>query len=123
YLFFFFQTADGIRDATVTGVQTCALPIFNCVSNLKQLTTAAVLYQNDSGSSPGSVAYGAVASLWMETLIIHYARVSAIRLCPDAPDRNPKPSGTTQGDAATSWFWSGPTTYTGSYGMNSWLYT
>src|SRR5882724_10910176 len=95
----------------------------NCVSNLKQLTTAAVLYQNDSGSSPGSVAYGAVASLWMETLIIHYARVSAIRLCPDAPDRNPKPSGTTQGDAATSWFWSGPTNYTGSYGMNSWLYT
>src|SRR3989337_1257898 len=25
--FFFFQAADGIRDATVTGVQTCALPI------------------------------------------------------------------------------------------------
>src|SRR5207245_4543009 len=27
YLFFFFQAEDGIRDATVTGVQTCALPI------------------------------------------------------------------------------------------------
>src|SRR5208282_6304992 len=26
-LFFFFQAEDGIRDATVTGVQTCALPI------------------------------------------------------------------------------------------------
>src|SRR6266542_1014806 len=26
--FFFFQAEDGIRDATVTGVQTCALPIF-----------------------------------------------------------------------------------------------
>src|SRR5438128_9494751 len=25
---FFFQAEDGIRDATVTGVQTCALPIF-----------------------------------------------------------------------------------------------
>src|SRR5207245_5105152 len=25
--FFFFQAEDGIRDATVTGVQTCALPI------------------------------------------------------------------------------------------------
>ena len=24
---FFFQAEDGIRDATVTGVQTCALPI------------------------------------------------------------------------------------------------
>src|SRR5436305_14246884 len=26
--FFFFQAEDGIRDADVTGVQTCALPIF-----------------------------------------------------------------------------------------------
>src|SRR5208282_5385970 len=29
--FFFFQAEDGIRDATVTGVQTCALPIFAVV--------------------------------------------------------------------------------------------
>src|SRR5207245_1315650 len=28
YDFFFFQAEDGIRDATVTGVQTCALPIW-----------------------------------------------------------------------------------------------
>src|SRR5437867_6158875 len=27
--FFFFQAEDGIRDRTVTGVQTCALPIFS----------------------------------------------------------------------------------------------
>src|SRR5438094_1546846 len=26
---FFFQAEDGIRDRTVTGVQTCALPIFD----------------------------------------------------------------------------------------------
>src|SRR6266498_3219196 len=26
--FFFFQAEDGIRDADVTGVQTCALPIY-----------------------------------------------------------------------------------------------
>src|SRR5437867_9737545 len=26
-MFFFFQAEDGIRDRTVTGVQTCALPI------------------------------------------------------------------------------------------------
>src|SRR5690348_18203061 len=26
--FFFFQAEDGIRDGRVTGVQTCALPIF-----------------------------------------------------------------------------------------------
>src|SRR5438309_11551677 len=27
FFFFFFQAEDGIRDGTVTGVQTCALPI------------------------------------------------------------------------------------------------
>src|SRR5207248_8426697 len=30
--FFFFQAEDGIRDRTVTGVQTCALPISPCWS-------------------------------------------------------------------------------------------
>src|SRR5687767_15571508 len=29
YLFFFFQAEDGIRDKLVTGVQTCALPIWS----------------------------------------------------------------------------------------------
>src|SRR6476660_5312017 len=29
FVFFFFQAEDGIRDDLVTGVQTCALPIFD----------------------------------------------------------------------------------------------
>src|SRR2546430_1745294 len=29
--FFFFQAEDGIRDLTVTGVQTCALPIYRAL--------------------------------------------------------------------------------------------
>src|SRR5690554_7153069 len=32
--FFFFQAEDGIRDADVTGVQTCALPISKVAMNL-----------------------------------------------------------------------------------------
>src|SRR5687768_533129 len=28
FCFFFFQAEDGIRDVAVTGVQTCALPIY-----------------------------------------------------------------------------------------------
>src|SRR5438034_7478410 len=31
FFFFFFQAEDGIRDHCVTGVQTCALPIFPVV--------------------------------------------------------------------------------------------
>src|SRR5690349_23545247 len=37
---FFFQAEDGIRDLYVTGVQTCALPIFDAE---KLLVTSAVL--------------------------------------------------------------------------------
>src|SRR2546427_7862275 len=36
--FFFFQAEDGIRDLTVTGVQTCALPI--CFPEILRSTTA-----------------------------------------------------------------------------------
>src|SRR2546430_11804657 len=31
FMFFFFQAEDGIRDLTVTGVQTCALPSSSAV--------------------------------------------------------------------------------------------
>lgn len=97
----------------------------NCINNLKQLTTAAVMYQNETGTSPGTIGYGAVSSLWMETLINHYARVAKIRLCPDAPEPNKLPPPVSDGDAATAWYWQGTgvTNYTGSYGINGWLYT
>src|SRR2546430_17742086 len=37
FLFFFFQAEDGIRDLTVTGVQTCALPISVAHAKFKSL--------------------------------------------------------------------------------------
>src|SRR5205807_3885273 len=40
-VFFFFQAEDGIRDYKVTGVQTCALPIYP--AHAVQLSTAGVL--------------------------------------------------------------------------------
>src|SRR5688572_32627801 len=35
FFFFFFQAEDGIRDLTVTGVQTCALPISMFTQNVR----------------------------------------------------------------------------------------
>src|SRR5699024_12134547 len=57
---FFFQAEDGIRDRNVTGVQTCALPIFpltisvipvsntgqNCILLLHQSDKHILLFQN-----------------------------------------------------------------------------
>src|SRR5436189_6265736 len=37
FFFFFFQAEDGIRDTSVTGVQTCALPILARTSVLEQV--------------------------------------------------------------------------------------
>src|SRR2546426_7762870 len=66
-VFFFFQAEDGIRDYKVTGVQTCALPIFlaamllpalasakekgnraACKSNMRQCLIAIHMYGMDS---------------------------------------------------------------------------
>src|SRR5882762_2473560 len=35
WMLFFFQAKDGIRDSSVTGVQTCALPISKFTHHLK----------------------------------------------------------------------------------------
>ena len=45
-LFFFFQAEDGIRDIGVTGVQTCALPIYICIVTVIQVSTDLVCKQN-----------------------------------------------------------------------------
>src|SRR5256884_5949478 len=49
--FFFFQAEDGIRDVAVTGVQTCALPIFDETHDEKksQGWTALILDTNGNG--------------------------------------------------------------------------
>src|SRR5699024_11983441 len=39
YFIFFFQAEDGIRYRNVTGVQTCALPIFSTIGQFKSHTS------------------------------------------------------------------------------------
>src|SRR2546421_3876866 len=49
--FFFFQAEDGIRDLIVTGVQTCALPIFRLHALAERLE---VVRAGKRGGSDGS---------------------------------------------------------------------
>src|SRR5215467_5416399 len=62
---FFFQAEDGIRDYKVTGVQTCALPIYDAVAAIDD--ALAVLRAPEAGSAVdteatvGDVLAGAVA--------------------------------------------------------------
>src|SRR5215510_2000654 len=53
-VFFFFQAEDGIRDGHVTGVQTCALPIFH--------PSPKDLYGNEVGEPE----YDVLTELWYQ---------------------------------------------------------
>src|SRR5688572_13445831 len=72
--FFFFQAEDGIRDLTVTGVQTCALPI--CLASepgfsahMSQVATGAVLFERpDLAARAGAVDGKTVSLLGIEAV-------------------------------------------------------
>src|SRR3989475_6870814 len=51
--FFFFQAEDGIRDLTVTGVQTCALPICGDLQRARDFYTRAKPFRERSGDVVG----------------------------------------------------------------------
>jgi len=95
-----------------------------CVSNLRQLTLAAIMYQQDTGRG---ISYNVTEQLWMQTLVAYSAKVDAIRLCPVAAARPPRPTDPTAGTASAPWAWSTQmqtynNTNTGSYSINGWMY-
>src|SRR5437762_9148859 len=88
-----------------------------CISNLKQMALAAIMYQHDTDKP---IDYTTVDTLWMKTLIDYQGKVAAIRLCPTASATN-HVSG--QGDAIHPWSWnSGANLMFGSYAINGWFY-
>src|SRR5256884_2284538 len=53
--FFFFQAEDGIRDVAVTGVQTCALPIFFQVKTTQRVPVSEDAYLKRGATVRGEV--------------------------------------------------------------------
>jgi prepilin-type N-terminal cleavage/methylation domain-containing protein/prepilin-type processing-associated H-X9-DG protein len=90
-----------------------------CISNLRQLSTAAIMYQQDTGRS---IEYNVTAKLWMQTLIDYSIRINDNRLYPLAAGRTPPPPDPTAGTAAAAWIWNSDPRLTGSYSINGWLY-
>src|SRR2546430_13642618 len=54
---FFFQAEDGIRDLTVTGVQTCALPISSRNGHWQHLNSMRILSMPDKWEYPWFAAW------------------------------------------------------------------
>src|SRR2546430_10694666 len=71
--FFFFQAKDGIRDLTVTGVQTCALPICTNVGGIPEVIKHGVNGLLVPPENPQALA-AAILQLLREP---HYARSHA----------------------------------------------
>jgi type II secretory pathway pseudopilin PulG len=96
-----------------------------CISNLKQLATAGIMYQQDTGRA---IEYNVTGSLWMKTLLDYSIKLNDNRLCPVAPSRNPAPPDPVAGTAMNPWLWSvtgngaNAVEVTGSYAINGWLY-
>src|SRR5699024_12028487 len=70
FLFFFFQAEDGIRDRNVTGVQTCALPIWFCSCPLDSLDNGldSIFGTVQGRSKTAFVTHGRAQSAFMQHL-------------------------------------------------------
>src|SRR5699024_11281207 len=61
-VFFFFQAEDGIRDRNVTGVQTCALPIYT-YRTLMAVDSAVMVIDAAEGIEPQTLKLFKVAKM------------------------------------------------------------
>jgi prepilin-type N-terminal cleavage/methylation domain-containing protein len=94
-----------------------------CVSNLKQLGLASIMYTQDYGKT---LPYN-TTNLWMAVLLDYDSRVSQVRVCPVASNpttRTDYSAEYTYGRADQTWKWD-PSNVTnlGSYAWNGWLYS
>src|SRR5713226_8359910 len=99
--FFFFQAEDGIRDGRVTGVQTCALPIYLTPGELGVPTPGGTCYDpwdclvkgfeipSSVVDLPGKIAKGAatVIAPFNSTLLIVLGIVVALAVIRVGPSR------------------------------------
>src|SRR3712207_6914024 len=104
--FFFFQAEDGIRDIGVTGVQTCALPIW--VSPVMR----SLRMRNAPEYWGFAISGGARLLSWV-------TRKKAYRPLPDryTPDPPTRPVESGLPSASTAMFTTGPDARSASYGV------
>src|SRR5580693_2929713 len=89
--FFFFQAEDGIRYGTVTGVQTCALPISSAI----QLAPPSVVRSSEPPPA-AQPCWPSMKSTWLRAAAPAYCRVqlappSLVAMMRPAPATQPWP--------------------------------
>jgi prepilin-type N-terminal cleavage/methylation domain-containing protein/prepilin-type processing-associated H-X9-DG protein len=97
----------------------------NCVSNLKQIAEASLIYYDENNTWVGPINTNNPSLSqgdWMGAMLASYQNTNVL-YCPAAPFRgNPSNTVNPPGKADTAWIWtlSSPT-YSSSYGINKWL--
>src|SRR6267143_2738046 len=87
FFFFFFQAEDGIRDGTVTGVQTCALPISPERAERLLVEFADLLRASLDATKRHTVPLGDEVTVVQSYLEIEHARLGErLRAKLDVPD-------------------------------------
>ena len=66
FFVFFFQAEDGIRDWSVTGVQTCALPILKRIASVRSLCSAKVTVRIAAMPHPAKATVACKPDLWRD---------------------------------------------------------
>lgn len=97
----------------------------NCLSDIKQLTLANIMYVGDNKAWVGPMNSNPSLSQgdWMGAMLSFYGNATNVLFCPMAPNKgNPNNLVNPPGDAESAWHWtiSNPE-YSSSYGYNSWL--
>lgn len=104
-----------------------------CLSNVKQLTMAVIMYVNDNGRAMDDSSVGGSSGAWLVNMIDYYGRATNLIVDPSCTFPNPDPAAILvnspdNGTAASCWKKQinandgrGNLWYTCSYGFNGWL--
>ena len=94
-----------------------------CLSNVRQLGLAEVMYVGDNGAT---FAYPGSGPIWLDVLRPNYANHDKLRICPMTQDLPwASRGGVSDGSVDTAWYWgnvSGNPNDSGSYTINGYFY-
>src|SRR5260370_30988561 len=98
FFFFFFQAEDGIRDSSVTGVQTCALPISTIDDTLRHRQYQEAAYRHADAEGDQAWRFSIVESASSSVMTAAYFCCMSKRFASCGPiARSPTQSETTSG--------------------------
>jgi len=96
-----------------------------CVNNLKQLTSANLMYVGDQKRYVGPIDVNnpnLSQGDWMGAMLAYYGNATNVLFCPLAADTGNPLNQNTAGKADSAWHWALSTPqYASSYGYNDWL--